>query len=363
VEQIAKHLTRVDRVLEQVATDLERLWADTGAYDDTLVERAVPALLVGAVRGGGKRLRPTMSYLGWLAVGGPDSGAGYDDVVCVGAALDLLHAFALVHDDIMDESPSRRGSPTTHVLAADLHRAAAATGDGGRFGESTAMLVGDLLLAEAGQLVACLPQPMRTLWRSMVVELVAGQLRDLSGAATRRRDLEHARAVARAKSGAYSVQRPLQLGCLAARGSRQAMDCLTEYGRNVGEAFALRDDLLGVFGDPAETGKPVGEDLTAGKATVVLSVATAALRATNGRGSNGDSTGDLLDRVGTALLTSDDVRTLQEEFRRRGVVDEVESAITARTEAALAALDPRWLDEEAVQQLSIMAHRIAWRTS
>jgi geranylgeranyl diphosphate synthase type I len=360
VEQIAKHLAHVDRVLEQVATDLERMWADTGEYNDTLVERAVPALLVGAVRGGGKRLRPTMSYLGWLTIGGPDSGAGYDDVVCVGAALDLLHAFALVHDDIMDESQSRRGNPTTHVLAADLHRAAAATGDGGRFGESTAMLLGDLLLAEAGQLVACLPQAMRTLWRSMVVELVAGQLRDLSGAATRRRDIEHARAVARAKSGAYSVQRPLQLGCLAAGGNRQAMHCLTEYGRNVGEAFALRDDLLGVFGDPAETGKPVGEDLTAGKATVVLSVATAALR---GTGCAGGSAADLLDRVGTEQLTSDDVRTLQEEFRRRGVVEQVESAITARTEAALAALDPRWLDEEAVQQLSTMAHRIAWRTS
>ncbi len=142
------------------------------------------------------------------------------DVIQVSVALELLHVFALIHDDVMDESDSRRGQPSVHTLTAQLHLHARARGNAQRFGESIAVLVGDLAHAEADHLIADLPAPMRRLWRLLVIELVHGQSRDLTGTAAGRRDLDHARQVARMKSGSYTVQRPLELGAAAAAGRR-----------------------------------------------------------------------------------------------------------------------------------------------
>ena len=212
-------------------------------------------------------------------------------MVQAGAALELLHIFALIHDDVMDESASRRGQPSVHTLAAQLHLHSAARGNARRFGESIAVLVGDLAHAEADHLVTELPRPMRRIWRLLVIELVQGQSRDITGTAAGRRDLAHARQVARMKSGAYTVQRPLQLGRRGGRRRRAGgRPRITRYGREVGEAFALRDDLLGVWGDPRLTGKPAGDDLLSGKPTVILSLADERLRGS-------DRT--LLARVGT----------------------------------------------------------------
>ena len=158
-----------------------------------------------------------MAYLGWLSASGRTRGIGHADVVKVSAALELLHAFALVHDDVMDESTARRGVPTTHVLAAARHADAEAWGGPERFGDNIAILLGDLAHAEADALVADLPADLRRIWRQLVVELVYGQRRDLTGCAARRTDLQHAREVARLKSGAYTVERPLQLGAAAAK--------------------------------------------------------------------------------------------------------------------------------------------------
>ncbi len=157
-----------------------------------------------------------MCYLGWLAAGGEERGNGQDDVVQIGAALEMLQLFVLVHDDVMDESASRRGRPTVHIHAKTMHEAQQGMGSAQRFGESIAVLVGDLAHAEASNLVAGLPPAMRRIWRILVAELVAGQRRDLVGSASGRRDLAFARSVARMKSGRYTVQRPLELGAAAA---------------------------------------------------------------------------------------------------------------------------------------------------
>jgi geranylgeranyl diphosphate synthase type I len=193
---------------------------------------------------------------------------------------------------------------------------------------------------------------MRRIWRVLVIELVRGQSRDLTGSAAGRRDLAHARQVAQMKSGCYTVWRPLQLGAAAAGADGATAAALGVYGAEVGEAFALRDDLLGVWGDPARTGKPAGDDLLSGKPTVILSLAHDLLHGTARQ---------VLDRVGTPELSPADVVFLQDALRAGGVVEAVESRISAHVHAAVAALTGPELDPEGVAGLTQMAHRIAWR--
>ncbi len=351
------HLTQVDALLEGVLTELTQIWETLPDDDhgpvDVLGANDLPQVIRAMIDGGGKRLRPSMSYLGWLSAGGQSRGVGLPEVVTVGAALDLLHLFALVHDDVMDESASRRGRPTVHVQASRLHQAAGAVGSGRRFGESIAILVGDLAQAEAGHLIAGLPSRMRAIWRVLVAELVAGQRRDLIGSAVDRRDLAYARNVARMKSGRYTVQRPLELGVAAGGGSAGAGDALANYGDAIGEAFALRDDLLGIWGDPARTGKPAGDDLISGKPTVVLALAHERLRSSAGRAA--------LSRVGSAQFSSSDLAVLLDQLTADGVDSAVEVMISSRVDAALAALVHPELDPAGVALLTQMAHRIAWR--
>ena len=223
------------------------------------------------VLAGGKRLRPTFAYWGWRGVAGP--GEPIDPVLPALAALELMHTFALVHDDVMDESATRRGRPTAHRIFAAQH--------GARFGSAAAILTGDLCLVWADQLLARTPLPTGTLFAvraaydRMRVEAVAGQYLDVLGE-TRPEDwsVERALLVARHKTASYTVQRPLQFG-LALTGRRfEVLNAAYDrYGLLVGEAFQLRDDLLGVYGDPAVTGKPAGDDLRTGKPTALLMLA------------------------------------------------------------------------------------------
>lgn len=352
---LTRHLGLVDDLLTVVLDDLARVWAteldDDGSLD-VLGDRDLPVLMRELLHSGGKRIRPAMSYLGWLSTAHDESSRG--DVITVGAALELLHVFALIHDDVMDQSASRRGRPSVHTQAMQLHVDSDADGDAARFGESIAVLVGDLAHAEADHLAAGLPSDMRGIWRTLVVELVCGQRRDLTGSAAGRRDLGHARQVARMKSGSYTVERPLQLGAAAAQANDAVRTRLARYGREVGEAFALRDDLLGVWGDPALTGKPAGDDLLSGKPTVILSLAHERLVG---------SSRQLLYRTGSfgLGLRPDDVATLQDDLERAGVVVSVEAMIAAHLDTALTALDDPQLDPEGVAGLTQLAHQIAWR--
>jgi geranylgeranyl diphosphate synthase type I len=201
-------------------------------------------------------------------------------------------------------------------------------------------------------MVTELPPAMRRIWRLLVIELVQGQSRDITGTAAGRRDLAHARQVARMKSGAYTVQRPLQLGAAAADADDRVVAAITRYGREVGEAFALRDDLLGTWGDPQLTGKPAGDDLLSGKPTVILSLAEERLRGADRQ---------LLARVGTPELSPADVASLQDALQTNGVVEAVEARITGHVHAAVAELDHPGLSADGVAGLTKMAYKIAWR--
>ena len=188
----------------------------------------LPTMLLTRALTGGKRLRPRMCHLGWAGTvdtSGTDErgyGESYAHLVRVAAALEVFHLFALVHDDVMDRSDQRRGMPTAHVVAAADHLGAQAVGDSALFGDSVAILLGDLAFAEASALVAETTPALRSAWREMVVELVQGQLLDLTGAASRAAGVDRAHAVARLKSGAYTVERPLLLGATAAGASDEA---------------------------------------------------------------------------------------------------------------------------------------------
>ena len=271
---------------------------------------------------GGKALRPRFCYWGH-AVSGKRAGAA---LLRACAALELMHAFALIHDDLMDGSDMRRGVPSLHRQLAAEHRRHGWAGDSDGYGQAIAMLTGDYAFALAGQLTATLPLRARLVWGRVVNELTAGQFLDLTGAARRDRSAEVARTTAVLKSGRYTVTGPLRLGAAVA-GLAELPDSLAQYGDLVGEAFQLRDDLLGVFGDPRLTGKPVGEDLRAGKPTQLIAAAATMLP---------PGTRPLLSRVGSPALTDDDAAELAEALAACGAAARIEQRIDRNIAAACA---------------------------
>ena len=293
------------------------------------------APLVAAAReavSGGKRLRAAFCYWGWRAAGGRDD----ERVVVAAAALELVHASALVHDDVMDASDVRRGRPAAHrrfaALDVDGLKAAAAE----PFGKGAAILLGDLLLSwsapmlrssgfGAAQLARALPY-----FDALCTEVIAGQFLDLLAQASGAESVPRAMRVLRFKAAKYTVERPLQLGAALAGADESLLAALSAYGVPLGEAFQLRDDLLGLFGDPASTGKPAGDDLRQGKRTVLtaraMEVAAPEDRAL------------LAASIGNAGLSTDDVDQARAALSRTGTVSDVEQLISELTEAATEAL-------------------------
>lgn len=219
----------------------------------------------------GKCLRSTFMYLGWLC-GAPPSRAA----LRAAASLELLQAFALLQDDVMDDSAERRGRPSAHVQFAQWHRRRGLSGSSRRFGESSAVLLGDLCLIWASQMLReSGVEPARLLgawprYDAMRAELAIGQFADLASDIRELPSLETVLDVARRKSGNYTVRRPLEVGAAMAGCDDRTLAQLGRYGADIGEAFQLRDDVLGVFGSPANTGKPTGGDLLERKATSVV---------------------------------------------------------------------------------------------
>ena len=218
---------------------------------------------------GGKRLRPAFCHWAFAGAGGDP---GDPAVVDAGAALELLHAFALLHDDVMDGSSLRRGRPTVHVDFAARHGGSGWRGEARRFGEGVAILVGDLAFVYADLLMVGAPPEATAVFNELRVELNIGQALDLIGTAQARRDRPMARLIACYKSGKYTIERPLHLGAALVGRLGDLAGPLSGYGLPLGEAFQMRDDILGTFGDPAVTGKPVGEDLREGKPTPLLAI-------------------------------------------------------------------------------------------
>lgn len=352
----ADTVAAVEALIGETVTSLRSSWVNLARAvvprEGVLHTDSVLDLLEGMIHSGGKRFRPRMAHWGWVATGARRTGRGHQSLVRVGAALELLHVFALIHDDVMDGSRTRRGRPSVHVSAELQHREVGGIGDPRRYGESIAILAGDLAHSEADLLAAGLPSGLRQLWRTMCIELMMGQGRDLVGAANGRRDFAHAREVARSKSGAYTVWRPLQLGAAAGGVGPETLAALERYGVAVGEAFALRDDILGVIGDASATGKPVGDDLVAGKPTVLMALAQERFSA---------HWRNALRRAATGHASAHLIADLQAELARAGVISDVEAMIRDAVALAFVALEEPSIDPEAAEGLRVLARRVAWR--
>ena len=296
------------------------------------------------VSAGGKRLRPAFCYWGAVAAGARGDEPGLLDMC---TALELLHAFALIHDDVMDGSTTRRGAPALHAGFAADHAAAGWAGESRRYGEGLAILAGDLAFVLADTLVDRAPADARSLWHRLRIELVAGQWVDVVAAAGTSRSPDLARWVARYKSGRYTVERPLHLGATLAGGPHLAAG-FSAFGEPLGQAFQLRDDVLGVFGEPSQTGKPTGDDLREGKPTLLLALTTE-------RAAPADRA--LLARVGHADLDEDEIVDLRRLFERCGARAAVEDEINRLTAEAAGALARSPISDAVRERLSCLARR------
>lgn len=303
------------------------------AYDlDAVFARDVAGRVSAFARRGGKRLRTAFAWCGWRAGGGTGDPA---PLLRTGVALELVQTCALVHDDVMDGSRLRRGAPSMHVDLARMHRAEGMTGGAESFGHSVAVLAGDLALAWADDLMTevalATPHGPRLYreWRAMREEMVAGQYRDLQAQAAGASGVEEALTIATLKSALYTVERPLALGASLAGADEAATTALRAAGRCAGLAFQLRDDLLGAFGDPALTGKPVGDDLRARKLTYLLAVALEMGRAA------GDEEAVALLSPGGPALPERAVQGVRAALERTGARDMVEAKIAELADAAL----------------------------
>lgn len=317
--------------------------------------RAIPGadlvseLLASSVSGG-KYVRSTFTYLGWL------SGAGESDAALRAAASsELLHAFALIQDDVMDRSSMRRGRPAAHVRLAEWYAAQNLAGDAGHFGESAAILLGDLLLVWAEQMLRESGLSAEALARGWPVydklrgELAVGQLADLVYDARHLPPMEAVLETGRRKSGNYTVRRPLELGAALAGCDLTVRAALGRYGGLVGEAFQLRDDLLGVFGRPSVTGKPNGGDLREHKATSVITLA-AELAGPGQRA-------ELAWLHARARLSEPELARLRELIAGTGAVRRIEQMIGSRAAAACDSLSGAGLNDFVLAALRDLAVR------
>jgi geranylgeranyl diphosphate synthase type I len=351
---------RIDR---ELVGYLDQRRTDARAADAAFAE-AVDALR-GFVLGGGKRIRPTFAWWGWRAAGGDPAGADAPAVLHAISALELLQACALIHDDLIDASAVRRGAPTIHVAFAGRHRQQAWLGQPERFGLGVAILLGDIALAWADDMLAGsgLPESAlrrcRTPWQAMRTEMLTGQYLDILAQATGDESPAAALRVDRFKTAAYTVERPLHLGAAIAGGDPATVAALRSFGADIGVAFQLRDDLLGVFGDPAVTGKPAGDDLREGKRTLLIALA---LEHAERRGDQ-EAANTLRAALGQPHLDEEAVRRVQTLLIDLGAVRAVEDRIAALAEGALATLRAAPITRTAVAALTRLAVTATERTS
>ena len=301
---------------------------------------------------GGKRLRPAFCYWGYRGAGGRDG----DGIVAAAAALELFQACALIHDDVMDGSDTRRGQPAVHRRFASLHRSQGWLGDPEAFGTGAAVLLGDLCLAWSDEMLSTSDLPADRLvaghrcYSEMRTELMGGQYLDLLEQARGGGSVERAMQVARYKSAKYTIEKPLHLGATLAGAGPQVHAGYTGYGLPLGEAFQLRDDVLGVYGDPSVTGKPAGDDLREGKRTALVAMALETADAAQ--------TAVVRRHLGDPHLTLEGVAVLREVLEQTGALARVEALIEQLTHRALAALAAAPVEDEArevLEQLAVAA--------
>lgn len=331
----------IDAFIDSQAERLAPLGDDAGA----LIAEARTALR------GGKRLRAAFCWWGYTAISEPTD-ADRAALLRACAAFEFLQASALVHDDLMDASDTRRGRPATHRAFETSHQQHGWTGDPVQYGAAAAILLGDLLLTWADELLRRCGLGWERVGAALDLfdlcrsEVVAGQFLDVSVQARAKADVETAMTVLRFKSAKYSVERPLHIGAALAGADQHQIEALSDYGLPLGEAFQLRDDQLGVFGDPEVTGKPAGDDLVEGKRTVLVAKALDAL---------GPEDADVLDRSLGRGLSPDEVELLRGLIRTSGAEQQVEELIDVLTRDAVTALGSPRLRAEAAPGLRAMA--------
>jgi geranylgeranyl diphosphate synthase type I len=304
------------------------------------------AALEEFVLSGGKRLRPAFAYWGWRSVT-DDPDPLNPEMLRLFAALELLHACALVHDDVIDESATRRGLPTVHMRFADMHRGAGWRGSARQFGMSAAILLGDLALVWADDMVATAElssdarRRLQRVWADIRTEVLGGQYLDIVAEASGVASIASAMTVNTYKTASYTVTRPLQLGVAAAADRPDVLAAFQEFGTDLGVAFQLRDDVLGVFGDPAVTGKPSGDDLRSGKRTVLLAEAVERAEELD------PAAAELLRASIGTELSEDQVRELCQVIITVGALSAVESRIDTLTRRAVDMLGAAPIAEQA----------------
>jgi geranylgeranyl diphosphate synthase type I len=346
-------VARVDATLTDYLAERRR---DTERVHPSFTEAA--DVLTAFVLRGGKRVRPTFAWWGWRGAGGNPDDALAGAVLAAVSALELVQASALVHDDLIDASDTRRGHPTVHVEFTGLHRDLGWLGTPDRFGMAAAVLIGDLALVWADDMLhgAELPEQararMRPVWAAMRTDLVGGQLLDVRGQACGDDTAATAMRVNRFKTAAYTVERPLQLGAAIAGAPAALVEAYSRFGADIGVAFQLRDDLLGVFGDPEVTGKPAGDDVREGKRTLLMALAMAAARERRGD----TALTVLTEALGNPELDGDGVHRVRDVLRELGTADVLERRIEQLTESALAALAAAEVAEPAATRLPELAH-------
>ncbi|MGI8760625.1 MAG: polyprenyl synthetase family protein [Jatrophihabitantaceae bacterium] len=337
---------RVDKALSDFLDGRAAALAGVGPDLDAVLVTARASVLDG-----GKRLRPRFTYWGWRTV--RDAVDDDDALVTVAASLELLHACALVHDDVMDGSDTRRGHPATHAVFAAMHRAARWPGDARVFGTAAAIVLGDLLLSWADAMYAGAAVPpacarhTRQVYDDMRQLVMAGQYLDVLVQARGEFSIEDALRVAEYKTSKYTVEGPLHLGAAAAGAPREVFDVLSAYGIALGEAFQLRDDVLGVFGDPSLTGKPAGDDLREGKRTLLVALAMQAASTVEAE--------LLRHELGDRSLDEAGVAALREVIVSTGALAQVEQRIAHRAAEARRALRTEAVSDDAREALDALA--------
>ena len=362
-------MTSSSAVIEAVQQQLHRLSANTHDWlDDYGPDAEILFAAAESAMHGGKRMRARFCHSGWSAVmrrsapHSPEPEALWR--LC--ASLEVFQAAALVHDDLIDNSDTRRGRPSSHRALEGRHRALGWAGDAAPFGRSAAILLGDLLLAWSDDLLEDAlhgeetAASVRGLYARMRRDVTVGQFLDITeeSAWSLTPDADHAERALRIvslKSARYSVEQPLLLGAALAGADAVQRAALSAFGRPLGTAFQLRDDVLGVFGDPEVTGKPAGDDLREGKRTLLVALTRTASPPGVRRAID--------ELLGDPDLDGEQVRFLQATMRESGALDRVEELISSAAQEAERALSGTPLDHASVSELRELARAATVRTS
>lgn len=318
---------------------------------------------ISTLSAGGKRMRASLCYWGFRGAGGDPEA---QQIISAGAALELFQSAALIHDDIIDNSDTRRGAPSVHRRFSALHQEQGWALDPGRFGQAGAILTGDMCLSFSEEMFSSVGGAAghggsaRAVFNRMRAEVMAGQYLDvLEEVAGPAKDasaaVSRARTILRYKSAKYSSEHPLVLGGALAGAGGAMLRSYAGFALPLGEAFQIRDDVLGVYGDPAVTGKPAGDDLREGKRTVLtgyaLSLAPAAGAAL------------LAESLGNPELAESEVERLRQVIDDCGALGAAEELIHDLSVQAFSALDGMDVDVPTRRALTALAEAAVRRVA